>query len=796
VSLEYKTAKAATDLIDSLPSGPQWASQVLTHEGYKTTEPIILYYRDAVECVEFLLSNPLFKDSLNFIPVKHYDKDGNRVITEPILAKQAWDIQVSLLIDMDRSTSLKYIYLQDELPAGATRIGICLASDATHLTSGTGDLEAHPLMMSLDNLDSAVRRKSSNHAWMLLALLPKPKFVGLPSTSDTNINRAVEDEVFHKCIRAVISPLCKVEKEGKLMSDSQGNTRICYTTLSMYMVDLPEATRLAGVIRNTSPVTVASSNQLGDEYRHKRRWWAVTKKQLSQTTSQVSPVDDMKGFVKLCYGNRLTAATHLIWDDWKLCDPSVALGFDILHSGHKFWKDHIFQWCMMALGSEELDFRYKTLAPRIGWRHFSKGVTTLSKSGGRDHRDMQRYILCVIDGSVPSQLATLVRSQLEYHYLAQHVEISEPELKRILQLIKEFHSVKEIVHEKGYRVTKGWKIPKLELQHHIVPSVMSLGNLMGVSTDISEHEHVQLVKEPFRRTNHKEFYQQMVKHLDRLERVRYFDLATTLASIPNSETLQTLSSFDASRQQEMDPDGSLNLDSLATVQNLQGAKRTGYTDYFTILGILDSDSLSQKQRSRIRTFSVSPFTAIHLKRDPEVNKMSIDEAAKQFNLPDLHESIEDFFYFLSHPHTSQGSILQRRPTTARQGYTPINFESIKIWHSVKVQTRSVLQPGKSNKPATICAMPPTDQTKGWVFGRCDFALFINDKEREFRGKANLEGASRLTVIISPGINSTLFTLRSFCRSAATHIPTNNTFCWTTSKGALLGLCSTSRLCSP
>src|ERR1700748_2498726 len=97
---------------------------------------------------------------------------------------------------------------QDELPRGATRLGIILASDGTLLTSGTGDLEAHPLMLSLDNIDSSVPRNSSNHAFLLLALLPKPKF----RVNNTNVNRTLRDRVFHQCLRDVLEPLRRVAK--------------------------------------------------------------------------------------------------------------------------------------------------------------------------------------------------------------------------------------------------------------------------------------------------------------------------------------------------------------------------------------------------------------------------------------------------------------------------------------------------------------------------------------------------------------------------------------------------------
>ena len=79
-----------------LPSSPKWSVEKLELEGYQTDVPIILYKRDALECVEYLFNNPLFANNMNYIPVKHFTADDKRVITEPISARAAWDIQVTV----------------------------------------------------------------------------------------------------------------------------------------------------------------------------------------------------------------------------------------------------------------------------------------------------------------------------------------------------------------------------------------------------------------------------------------------------------------------------------------------------------------------------------------------------------------------------------------------------------------------------------------------------------------------------------------------------------------------------
>jgi hypothetical protein len=148
-----------------------------------------------------------------------------------------------------------------------------------------------------------------------------------------------------------------------MMSDYLGDVHDCYTPLLMYMIDYPEATRLRGIISNSSSVTIARSDQLGDSCRHKQQWWMTTKEEIDNIVKQAHPVDEIKHFVRLCNSQRLTGMTHLIWHDWEHTEPAVALPFDILHSGYKFWSDHIFKWCRSALGDDEIDFRYKALAP-------------------------------------------------------------------------------------------------------------------------------------------------------------------------------------------------------------------------------------------------------------------------------------------------------------------------------------------------------------------------------------------------------------------------------------------------
>lgn len=579
--------------------------------------------------------------------------------------------------------------------------------------------------MSLDNIDTDVRIKSSTHAFVILALLPKAQF---PEVKNKRWNRTLRDRLLHNCLRIVLQPLRTISEQGKEMIDAKGQKRMCYTVLSMYLVDLPEATRLAGVTSRRSPVTIAKSQQLGDPFRHRQRWFRRTKAAIVELKSQYDPVLQMKKFAVAAAKRGLTGVIDLFWDGWRHCEPSVALTFDTLHSGHKFWKDHICAWCIAAVGEDEIDKRYSSLPQRIGYRHFSKGISRLTKTGGRDHRDMQRFIMPVIVGAVPKRFSRLVRLHLDYFYISQCTELSEDDLSEIQKLLEEFHVHKAIVHTQKYRKTEGFAIPKLELQHNIVATILATGNLKGSSTDTTERTHIEFVKLTYRMTNRKDIFPQMTDRLDLVERIRHFDLATALHHTTAEEIIEGLAASQVDSQKVHE-----------TVENLHGPKRDDHTDYFAVLCGLDHISPSIAARSRNRTFSVQPFTALHLNRDPDVSSISVAQAASIYDIPDLASAIKDYFASTEHRANRNGPALQRRASSDTD-ISNLPFDRVRVWHNIKAQTMSLMEPGKTHRPQTICSEPKF--TGKWPCGRYDCALFINDMAESFEGRASLRSTQQ------------------------------------------------------
>lgn len=55
-----------------------------------------LYYRDPIECVEFLFGNPLFADHMEYVPEKLYTAADKlkRVYAGWMTSDSAWEMQV------------------------------------------------------------------------------------------------------------------------------------------------------------------------------------------------------------------------------------------------------------------------------------------------------------------------------------------------------------------------------------------------------------------------------------------------------------------------------------------------------------------------------------------------------------------------------------------------------------------------------------------------------------------------------------------------------------------------------
>ncbi|KIJ06825.1 hypothetical protein PAXINDRAFT_91431, partial [Paxillus involutus ATCC 200175] len=322
--LPFHTAKELRGRAELLPLGPRWNVRVVL-TSHPTKSTVRLYFRDTLDCIESLFNHPYFINKLDLTPHWIFETAEClvRMYSEWMTGDVAWN-------------------MQSQLPLSATLLGVVLSSDKTNITTMTGGRVAHPLLISLANIEMDVQNKASNNAFLLAALLPIAEFI-YPQAS----------------------------RLGRMMSDPAGNLHLCYTPLAAYIINTPEAAILACVRGLTSPATTAMYKNFGDPFQHSSRLGSVTLAQLATIQVAESEVDT---YFTACEEYRLSGVTLPFWHDWSLSEPSRFLTPEPLHHWHCMWYDHDLKWCLRTVGSQELDFRFAILQPVVGQQHFKTGV--------------------------------------------------------------------------------------------------------------------------------------------------------------------------------------------------------------------------------------------------------------------------------------------------------------------------------------------------------------------------------------------------------------------------------------
>jgi len=149
-----------------LLSGPIWKSQTIDSLA-PIKRPVTLFYQDAVDCIQSLLSHPFFKHHISFIPCKVWS-----TATQVVRVYNEW-------LTRDHAGNSRSIYdvkyivhtltsSQSQLPKGATLLGVILSSDKTNISVMSSNCMAHPLLLSLINIDTDIRSKGSLHGFLHL----------------------------------------------------------------------------------------------------------------------------------------------------------------------------------------------------------------------------------------------------------------------------------------------------------------------------------------------------------------------------------------------------------------------------------------------------------------------------------------------------------------------------------------------------------------------------------------------------------------------------------------------------
>ena len=417
----------------------------------------------------------------------------------------------------------------EEFKPGATLIPIILSSDKTQLTLFRAK-SAYPVYLTIGNIRKDVRRKPSRHAQMLIGYIPTSR---LEHITNAAARRRALANLFHGCMQEIVAPITSYGETGIPMMSGDGVWRRCHPLLAAFVGDYPEQVLVTCTYSGRCPKCTVPLDQLGDFIKFPLR-------DCDNALDVYELADgDATRFHAACRAAGLKPVYRPFWERLPLSNIFLSITPDVLHQLLQGVMKHVIAWVATpnVFGPEEIDARCRRLPPNHNIMIFTKGITTLSRVSGLEHKNMCRILLGLLvdlrlpEGQSPTRLIRAVRALLDFMYLAQYQSHTADTLSRLENALSRFHENKDIFIDLGAR--RNFDFPKMHSLMHYAASIKLFGTTDNYNTEQSERLHIDFAKDAYRATNHKDEYPQMTTWLERQEKIQRHTAYLQLKHGPN-----------------------------------------------------------------------------------------------------------------------------------------------------------------------------------------------------------------------------------------------------------------------
>ncbi|KAF9043458.1 hypothetical protein BJ165DRAFT_1405755 [Panaeolus papilionaceus] len=586
LQLSFRTAQDLISRAEQLPSGPRWVATSITPT-FPTKNTITLYYRNPVLCLEALMRSPLVKDFIQFTPFRLYETCAKtmRVYTEWLSGDAAW-------------------FMQEKLRPGATLLGMILSSDKTNISSGTGNCVGHPLLISLANIFAEFRNKATNQAFLLLALIPIPKFIHPQS----KFRGVLEARLFHECLDIVLHPLKNAARVGVMLSDPVGNC-CCAYCLRRWQ-NIADYYCIIQTVRRCSQTPMRTGE--------------TTLEDIAKIQDAVEDEWDIAAFEREAMKYRLNGVHKPFWKDWDLSNPGVFLTSKPLHHWHRMFWDHDTKWCINAVGAAEIDFHFSILhspqAPVISndicrmideslaiFHRFKKAIIDAGARQGEKRKVLSHWQIPKLE-FMQSVVSGIRLNGSAIQWLADTTEHAH------IRLVKDPAQASNNQRYESQIVCALDRQDKL-MNFDLATTIKEAG--------IEFTDRVISTDSPARETyDQEEELEEPDGDSATDNKFRSFTIGTTAELLSLISSVRALPGAHAGEA---------------------GISTYGITNYFYKASILKNGN-DPSAKVPHRTIQSSPTTVFHLSRDPQLGTLTIDEAAKQFGIGDLQLALSQARY--------------------------------------------------------------------------------------------------------------------------------------------------------
>ncbi|KAI9461560.1 hypothetical protein BJY52DRAFT_1203368 [Lactarius psammicola] len=481
LGLTFKNTRELNKMIDShLPGRPPFQRKEIV-VGDEVCE---VFYRDILQCIHTLFGDPDLGPYLIFAPEKHYidDERTEQMYHDMHTGSWWWSTQAAV----ERDTP------------GATIVPVLISTDKTQLTLFRNK-SAYPIYMTIGNIPKEIRCKTSLRAYVLLGYLPTTK---LELEKNKARRKRLTANLYHACMQCILDPLASAGENGVFMSTAEGLVHWNHPILASFIGDYPEQVLTTCSLSGDCPTCGTLHNNLGD---FKPDNVPLPRKLDKFLEALNSFWVDSTGFLRTCSEIRVKPVPQPFWLGLPHLNICRSITPDVLHQLYQGVIKHLKSWVIEACDAAEIDVQCRRLPPNHNIRLFMRGISSLSRVTGHEHDQICRFFLgLVIDIRLPDNLSNVrllrsVHAILDLLYLAQYPIHTDSTLGLLTDALSRFHANKDIF------------------------LIRTFGTTDNFNTQYTERLHIDLAKDAYAATNHKDEYEQMTIWLDRKERIHRHD---------------------------------------------------------------------------------------------------------------------------------------------------------------------------------------------------------------------------------------------------------------------------------
>jgi hypothetical protein len=316
----------------------------------------------------------------------------------------------------------------------------------------------------------------------------------------------------------MLEPLEQASHDGVPMTSGDGVIHCGHPIIACYSGDYPEQVLVTGIKTGQCLKCDIEHDELGSADT------PAALRDLMAVLNVLALIDeDYVAFNHACQELGIKPIYKPFWEPHAHLNIFLSITPDVLHQLYQGILKHLLAWIRGCCSEAEIDARCCCLPPNHNIHLFMKGITSLSRVSRTEHDQICRFLLGIIidiplaGGFNAVRLLRAIRAILDFIYLAQYPCHTSDTLPLLNDALSHFHSNKSIFIDLG--ICTNFNLPKLHSLHHYIEMIQLFGTTDNYTTEYTERLHIDLAKDAYRATNHKEEYYQMTKWLERREKV-------------------------------------------------------------------------------------------------------------------------------------------------------------------------------------------------------------------------------------------------------------------------------------